>query len=312
LVTLLLVLGAAPVAAQSARLSRDSRLYKDPGSGALGTLVAGAPVTVGDTRGSSVEVTVEGWIFSRSVGPFDRDGFDLSVTGHPSENLRSAPNGTVLARLVTGTGLVKVESKGAWVRVRRTAWIDARAVPAQAAASPDTPAGGSDRAELNRRAPLVVTPGGGEIGAVDSGAGLKVLARSGGWTRVQLEGWVPDSAVTIASSGVLVGVSQAEVRADPARYVGATVEWRVQFVAVQKADELRPEIPMGTPYLLTRGPLPEPGFVYVMIRPDQAAQFEALPPLRELTIRGIIRSASTKYLPTPVLELVSVVEGLGS
>jgi len=33
------------------------------------------------------------------------------------------------------------------------------------------------------------------------------------------------------------------VRAAPARYVGKTVDWRVQFLAVRKADELRPEIP---------------------------------------------------------------------
>jgi hypothetical protein len=40
------------------------------------------------------------------------------------------------------------------------------------------------------------------------------------------------------------------------------------------------------------------------------AQFQAVPALRELTVRGTIRSATTKYLPTPVLDLVAVVAGL--
>jgi hypothetical protein len=90
------------------------------------------------------------------------------------------------------------------------------------------------------------------------------------------------------------------------------VEWRVQFVAIQKADELRPEIPEGQPYLLTRGPLPEPGFVYVVVPSNKVSQFEAVPALKELTIRGTIRAASTKYLPTPVIDLVEVVSGLGN
>jgi hypothetical protein len=101
------------------------------------------------------------------------------------------------------------------------------------------------------------------------------------------------------------------VRANPARYVGQLVEWRVQFIAVEKADELRPEIPEGQTYLLTRGPLPEPGFVYVVVSSSRVSQFQALPALKELVIRGTIRSATTKYLPTPVLDLVEVVAGLG-
>ena len=79
----------------------------------------------------------------------------------------------------------------------------------------------------------------------------------------------------------MVGVTAAEVRAEPARFVGQTVEWRLQVIAVKQADELRSEMPPGQPYLLTRGPLPEPGFVYVTIPAARAAEFQALPPLQE-------------------------------
>lgn len=300
-----------PASAQSAaRVARDTRILKAPGSQSLGTLLAGAEVTTGKTSGSAVEVTFEGWIISSSLGPFSREGFDAVVTGRPSENLRAEPNGTILARLATGVGLVKLDTRGGWTRVRRVAWVDHRAVPAPAA--PAAASAGPDRGVVARRTPLTLTPGGESVGAADSGLSVRIIARSGGWSRVQLETWVPDSALNLAPAGVLVGVSQAEVRADPARYIGQIVEWRLQFVAVQKADELRPEIPEGTSYLLTRGPLPEPGFVYVMVPPDKLPQFESLPPLKELVIRGTVRAATTKYLPTPVLELVAVVEGAGS
>jgi hypothetical protein len=80
---------------------------------------------------------------------------------------------------------------------------------------------------------------------------------------------------------------------------------------VQTADELRPEIPNGAKYLLTRGPLPEPGFVYVIVTDRQLPTFQAATPLQEFTVRGRLRAAQTRYLPTPVLELVQVVDSTG-
>jgi hypothetical protein len=100
-------------------------------------------------------------------------------------------------------------------------------------------------------------------------------------------------------------VTAAEVRADPARYVGRPVDWRLELIAVQTADELRTEMPKGQLYLLTRGPLPEPGFVYVMVTPSQAEEFRALQALQELTLRVIIKAPRTRFLSTPVVELVS-------
>jgi hypothetical protein len=95
------------------------------------------------------------------------------------------------------------------------------------------------------------------------------------------------------------------VRAEPARYIGKTVEWRLQLISVQTADELRTEMARGQRYLLTRGPLPEPGFVYVMVSASQAAEFRSLPALEELVLRVNIKAPRTKYLTTPVVEFVS-------
>ena len=307
---LLLALLASPAAGQSGvRLAQDTRFYKAPGSQALGTLVAGAEVLPGRTSGRSVEVTIQGWITARSLGPLNRDGFNAVATR--AESLRDTPNGTTIARLMNGVGFIRSDTQGDWVRVRRTAWIDQRAVQGGISAPAAVVPEGPDRVEVGRRTPLSLTPNGSTLGAVDSGAFARLIARSGGWSRIQVEAWVPDSALSTTPPGVLVGLTQAEIRADPARYVGQVVQWRLQFVSLQKADELRPEIPEGASYLLTRGPLPEPGFVYVVIPADQRAKFEALPALKELLVRGIIRSASTKYLPTPVLDLVAVMDGRG-
>jgi hypothetical protein len=116
---------------------------------------------------------------------------------------------------------------------------------------------------------------------------------------------VRESDLEEAAGGALTGITAADVRADPARYMGKMVEWRLQLISVQTADELRTEMSRGQNYLLTRGPLPEPGFVYVTVTPAQAAEFRSLSALQELTLRVNIKAAHTKYLTTPVVEYVS-------
>ncbi len=165
-----------------------------------------------------------------------------------------------------------------------------------------------DAIELANPAELFVQPGAAALGNLVMGARGRVLGQSGEWVRVQFEGWVRASDLKPESGSAVLGVSAAEVRSDPARYVGKTLDWRLQLVSIQTADELRPEIPAGQPYLLMRGPLPEPGFVYVTLPRTALPQFRALPPLAELTLRLTIRAASTRYLPTPVAELVAVVD----
>ena len=308
---LLLTLATSALAAQTpARLERELRFTKAPGSPPLGSFLSGAEIIVGRPSGGALEVVLEGWLPSASLGPLNRDGFDAAVTKRPEELLRPATDAKPMAKVSANAGFQRLESDGKWTRVRRTVWVDQKALRAAAPATAPDPAA-SDRGALGLASPLAIVPGGVSIGSADSGTGLRVLSHASGWTRIQLDVWVPDSVVRPADDLALQGVSQAEVRANPARYLGKVLEWRLQFVAIQKADELRPEIPQGASYLLTRGPLPEPGFVYVMISRSLLPRFEALPPLRDLTVRGTLRSASTKYLPTPVLELVEVVAGLG-
>jgi len=134
---------------------------------------------------------------------------------------------------------------------------------------------------------------------------MRVLTRSGEWARVQVEGWVRDIDLGGAVGTSLGGVTAAEVRADPPRYIGQTVDWRLELIAVQTADDLRSEMTKGQLYLLTRGPLPEPGFVYVTVTPGQAEEFRALQALQELTLRVKIKAPRTRFLSTPVVELVS-------
>ena len=320
---------------QVKQISTATRLHKEPEGIALVSLPAGTPVEPKRTRGEWREVEIGGWIFNGSVEPTRREGFDLVVTTSAGENIRRVPNGEIVGRVRSGTLLFKEEVKGAWTRVRRTGWVPRKAMlpdlakaerapaarpdsapavqayvaPIQAAApvqSPPEPAT-PDRAEIAREASVFAAPEGGQYGTLQPGAPARVLGRAGEWTRIQFEGWVRDSDLKEASNGALSGITAAEVRSDPSKYVGRTVDWRVELIAVQEADELRPEMPKGQKYLLTRGPLPEPGFVYVTLKDSEVAQFRALQALQELTLRVIIKAPRTRFLATPVVELVSTV-----
>ena len=332
----LIVVLIAPVHAQERfRVASDVSFRKAGNGIVLGTLVRGHESTLRKTEGTWAEIRLEGWIYTPSISPVNRDGFDVSVAPG-GENLRAEPNGRILARATGGALFDRMEQRGAWSRVRRDVWIPrsalqsltnppvaARPVPRDTTrrsvrdtASRTAPGVGAgitsvaapgDHLQASAPTPLLVTPDGPALGSLDRGGRARVVSRSGDWVRVQVDAWVKETDThAAADSGALTGVTAAEVRAAPSRYIGKVVDWRVQFLAVQKADDLRPEIPAGRHYLLTRGPLPESGFVYVIIPNDHLERFRAMTALEELMIRGTIKAASTKYLPNPVLDLISV------
>jgi len=301
-------------------------MFASPDGASLGTIQAGVAPAAGRVQGGWREITLEGWIWSASTGPATRPGFTLSVTAAEGENLRTGPDGDLVARVVAGVQLDRVEKKGGWVHVRRTVWVEtsafvaAPAAPTRAPAAqkpaPPRPANQAPslavvRAPqaadtfppvmLRKGTELAVGPGGAVIGATPEQVPGRVTSRSGNWVRVRTEVWVRGEDVRPSPDSAAVTLER--LRAEPDRYVGEAVTWRLQYLSVQKADELRPELPPGQPYLLARGPLPEAGFVYVIVSPDQAERFRRLTPLDEFTANAVIRASRTRYLPTPVIEL---------
>ncbi len=276
----------------------------------LGTILAGATVTVDSTAGSWRHVTLEGWIFTASTRQDRREGFDLSVRASPTENLRATPNGTIVARLAEGALLHRVRTQGGWTRVRRSGWIPERSLPVeeQLVAESEEPTTDPNRVEVPAEVSLRLQPDGPATGSLAPGSRATVIARSGQWARVQVEGWIHLDSLAPASGGARIGVTAAEVRANPDRYIGQLVDWQLQLVAVQTADELRPEVPLGQRYLLTRGPAPEIGFVYVLLDDEQAERLEGLQPLEDLLLRVKILAARTRYLPNPVVDLQQILD----
>lgn len=306
---------------QRSTLRADLTFYNEPNGTLLGTLQRGASVVFGRARGAWRQVTFEGWIFTRSTRPSPLPDFHLQVRADGGENVRNRPDGDRIARAVEGTGFRRVGREGGWTRVRRTAWVHQPPAPArrsepavrvdsaatQAAPSPAQPAppqeaqSPAERVIVRKGAPLSVGPGGASLGTAPEEIRGEVTGRAGNWVRVRSETWV--RAEDLRPAPADDGISLERLRAEPDKYVGQPVTWRLQFLSIQRADELRPELPPGQPYLLTRGPLPEVGFVYVVVTAEQVQRFRAMSPLDEFVAHGKIRSSRTRHLPTPVIDL---------
>jgi hypothetical protein len=292
-----------------ARLEQDTPLLKEPGGMRLGVLSKGTSVVPGRVSDGFTEITLQGWLLTASTRPDAREGFDISARA--GESIRAEPNGPVLGRVVTGALLARVRVRGAWTEVRRTGWVGSGALSAnRSAVRPSERTLDSARVLLRKGASLQGAPDGSALAILSSPADATIAERNGEWVKVRVEAWVKSSDVEGALAAP-PAITAAMLREHPERYVGQRVDWRVQFLAHQKADELRPEMPGGAPYLLVRGPLPETGFVYVLLSRQQATELQGLKALQELALTVTLRAARTRYLATPVVELVRVAGGSG-
>jgi hypothetical protein len=323
LISLVVLAAACPLAAparaqQTATVRRDGEvLLSEPGGKQLGRLAAGAVVATQGGRGGNTQVMVEGWIFRSSVQAANQDGHTLAVSR--DENLRVAPNGRLVARLVKGALLDAVDQRGAWLHVRRSGWVAGRALAgAPATASSAAPAASdtgtaadtgaaAQRGVLRRQVRLYRAPDAPATGVLEAGVPVRVTARAGGWVRVEASGWVRASEVGQAGGQAVSGVTAAELRSSPEEWRGKVLRWTIQFIALQTADELRPDFAPGQRYILARGPAPEYAFVYVIVPPEKLAGVARLQPLDSVTVLARVKSGRSAYLANPILELLDVV-----
>ena len=312
-----------PLSAQAgARVTTQGEWFYQTAAGRrLAQLEAGSAVQTGAVQGDWTSVTLDGWIIKTSLGPTAIPGFDIAVSKVPNENLRATPAGVVIAHLATGFALDRLGEQDRWVHVRRSGWVKTSALSAIANVStapapaaplptrvPDTSPTPVDPARVLSARPTTLyrAPDGASDAALTAGAPLRVLGRTSDWTRVELEGWVKTADLQAAPPGVLVGVSAAELRAEPDRYVGQSLRWTLQVIAMRTADDLRPDIPTGSLYLLARGPVPEHGFVYVVVPDAQRAAVQGLAPLATIQSTVRVRTGRSKFVGNPVVDLVSL------
>ncbi len=316
--------------AQIARVATADTLRAAPGGDRLATLQRGATLRVGAPRAGWRAATLEGWVPDSAVSAQPGGVAGLVVRERDGVDARAVQGGAPIAHVPGGVFLELLERRGHQLRVRRGGWVragglvdlppapqDTGSAAAAAAATPagtggGTPSPAAATAGYARAgetgAPVLGHPGADTVARLAPLAQVEVLAREGAWTRVRVEGWVSSGALAAPtdSGGVLMDVSGVAVRENPEAYRGRLVLWPVQFLALEHAEKIRTDFPEGAPFLLTRGPGAETGFVYVGVPAALLDRVKRLEPLQRIRILGRVREGRSPLMGGPVLDLVEV------
>ena len=256
----------------------------------LADLRDGMGVTIVSRSGTWVRVRRTGWVVRNALG-----AASTTASGETRGGATPATSGR-------GTTAPAAPSGRASAQTPATAPDTGAPNPTQSGVTPAPPAGALTSLP---GAVLRTAPNAALVAELDSGAVLTPLARMDGWTRVRLEGWVRDDQAIPADTALQLALSGADVRAAPERYRGAVVRWEVEFISVQKADQLRRDLRPGEPYMLARGPGSESGLLYVAIPPALMAAVERFKPLDVITITARIRVGRSEPAGVPVLDLIA-------
>lgn len=274
----------------------------EPGGTRIAVLLRDARLAAGESRERWREATLEAWVPESALVPTERDGRDLAV-GRGGATLHASPDGAVVARGLEGLLLDEVSRADGWVRVRRTGWVWSESLELVAAASPLPAAPRGPRT-------LHASPDGPRLGTIDAQTPIEVVGQEGDWARVRVEAWVrvPAGAV-VDLTRPLQNLSLRALRESPQAFRGRSIAWRVQFVAIQRADSLRIDLAPGETYILARDPGGEPGYVYIAVPPELLPAARRLVPLQQVEIVGRVRTGRSELMGHPVLELLELRPG---
>jgi hypothetical protein len=303
---------------------------------------AGTKVAVVSTRETSALVTIEGWVdASRLAAKIDT--FPASVDAKAQLRVRASASdkSAVLAELRPRTGVHTLGKSGTWIRIRRSAWIPASALPkaaatvaatkapagrgapkqapaavkaapvavpaaVSAAASTDSPPAQAGSMSVSKPTKLLASPTGKPVAELAPGAVVQTLAHDHGFAKVRVEGWVPERELSPADSSPGTQLTAADLRSDPEGTRGKTVQWEVEILSLQTADPLRRELARDEPYLLAKGPGAENSLLYLAVPPSLLTQAKALTPLTHVLITARVRVGHSEPVGTPILDLKSI------
>ena len=308
------------VEGQSGTLTKEENFRAQQNGTLLGQLRAGMSLEVLEATDDWLQFDFDGWIWTRSLQAVNRGAFDLVVSVEGGENIRGGPGGEILGHVEQGTLLEIVERVAGWARVRRRAWVWRSSValfgtdPSGDSAgrsgltTPSSSVGVGEWAQgFSANAPVLSTPDGDTLATLASSTNLQVLAREGNWTRVRLEGWIwlPEGADEGAGVSPRTDATLASVVAAPDDYRGEVVQWDLQFISLERAEEIRTDFYETEPFLLTRMGDGDQSFVYVAIPPERLGEAQRLDPLERIRVLGRVRTGSARLTGSPILELLS-------
>lgn len=221
------------------------------------------------------------------------------------EVFRRTADGRRLAELALRTPVILKRTEGVWAEIEIEGWVPSGSV----AASTREGHNGVIASRGGER--LRSEPAGSVTGLLLEGFLVDRLEERGDWSRIRRSGWVREAALGATDAaggeaGVLAGVSAADLRANPDDHAGATLQWTVRFLSLERAEPERIDFYEGEPFLLARAPDPGDGLVYIAVPPDLLAAAEKLRPLQTLDVLVKVRTGRSALLRVPILDLLEL------
>ena len=269
---------------------------------------AGTRVTVGTGAAPKgwVRVSREGWVLRSTLETAPAAVAARATTAKrtpaPANKAPSAARRSSAGDVAAGVGAGRKPAEP--TRPQAT-----KAAASTATAAGSTIASGLSDSTLSptSNVALRAAPDARPLATVAPGAALVPLARDRGWVRVRLEGWVPESDVTLADTSIRSNASAADLRANPQGSRGRVVRWSVQVLASQKADALRRDLNPDETYLLARGPDGENALLYLVVPPALLPVAKSIPELSQALIVAKVRTGRSELVGVPILDLLTLV-----
>ncbi|MBC8085647.1 MAG: hypothetical protein H7Z40_00160 [Phycisphaerae bacterium] len=281
------LMGAASGRADNGGTLRTGRSEKEP---ALATLQRGAVVFPGPRSASFVAVNRSIWVDKSRLAKFTGPGADK-------------PGPRAAAAVPVSKPVAPAPAARSPATIARTEVEQRSGVPDQPPAA--NGAAASAPMQLSAATPLRSGPNGNPLFSLPAGSVVTPLSSENGWTRVRIDGWVATEQLSDLDAKGAVGISAADIRANPDAMKGRIVRWTVENLSYQLGDGLRREL-NGEPYLLARGPGNERAILYLAVPDSLVERARALAPLSTISITARVRSGRSQPGGVPILDLVEL------
>lgn len=274
----------------------------------LGWLEAGTRVERLAEEGGWIRSRVRGWMRTDSL---EGSGDTLEV-GPEEAPLRVRPDGRETGALRGGVEVRRLGGDAEWVRVELIGWMPDSVlggVPVEAAGGGGSASGGGTSEEaaagtmarIGQSVALRSVPEGPALTTLPAGMVVRAGEQRAGFTRVVLEGWVPTGAIRAGTEEDLD--PEVVARAEPVAFVGRSVTWTLEHVALQTADEWRPDFLPGEAYDLARVPGSDGRYVYLALPDRLTDRVRALSPFERIRVHGRVRTGRSALTGNPIVEV---------
>jgi hypothetical protein len=116
----------------------------------------------------------------------------------------------------------------------------------------------------------------------------------------------PGAEPTAGEPAILTEVRASDLSREYDRFRGRIVQLDLQYISLERAEQVRTDFREGEPFLLTRSLGDDRTFVYVAVPPETLQQVGTLTPLESIRVLARVRAGAATFTGSPILDLIEL------